>query len=82
MYVHKDKYTFEMFNLCCGSYMHGVLREPWKNPAQEDEKMHYNKEDCTCTKFVSTLYPSSFSPTFRGNGGYKASHRLPNNTIA
>ena len=60
MYVHKDKYTFEMFNLCCGSYMHGVLREPWKNPAQGDEKMHYNKEDCHVPSLFLALYPSSY----------------------
>ena len=76
--MHKDKYTFEMFNLCCGSYMHGVLIEPWKNPAQGDEKMHYNKEDC----HVPSTIVSSFVPKFLYGSGYKASHRLSNNTIA
>ena len=41
--IKQVQYTFEMFNSVGGSHMHGVLREPRKNPGQEDEKMHVMK---------------------------------------
>ena len=41
--IKQVQYTFGMFNSVGGSYMHGVLREQWKNPGQEDEKMHVMK---------------------------------------
>ena len=59
--------------------MHGVLREPRKNPGQEDEKMHIIKKTVhACTKFVSSFVLKFFLPRLEEMvSGYKASHRLP-----
>ena len=64
--------------------MHGVLREPRKNPGQEDEKMHIIKKTVhACTKFVSSFVLKFFLPRLeemvlgtRLATGYPISHEL------
>jgi len=39
MYIKINQVQILFWICVVGSYMHGVLKEPQKNPAQEDEKM-------------------------------------------